>query len=318
MSVKKTAGGIAAALGTKGQKAFEAHKGDDVTYGAGGDLPAGIEGGVAQLVECKFDVYAKGDNEGEYYFYAAGVVVSPEELGGVPIVGLRTSIMEPMCDTPTRTRKDVEAHLMWVLNELRKLGVDTAGMSYNDLDGIAEALKEEKPHFRFRTWKGSKQTTGPYKDVEPRTQHEWRGLVDGDLPVASNDAAKDPVEETATEAVNGVEDLDVLAKAADDGDGDSQVRLTELAKEAGVEDDVVAEAENWAAVVAAINGGEEEEEEEWAPAKGESCSYKPPQAKKALVCEISAVFTTKKLVNLKGSDGKSYKAVTWDKLKQSP
>ena len=153
--VKKTkAGGLVAALGSAGKKAFKNHRDDDVNFGAGGDLPEGIEAGVAQLVDCKFSKYEKGDNKGQYFFYAAGIVVSPETHNGMHIVGLRTSIMEPMCDTPNRSRKTVEEHIGWDQNEMKKLGVDLSENDIEDLEAIAGELKESKPHFRFRSWKG--------------------------------------------------------------------------------------------------------------------------------------------------------------------
>lgn len=169
---------LLAKLGDRGRRAFDKHKGDETVFSGAGDLPAGIEGGIARLVDCKFDVYKKGDTEGELYFYAAGVVVSPRVHGDVRIEGLRTSIMEPLCETSGRSRETVEDHMTWILNELRKLGVETDGVEYSDLEAIVAALKEQQPYFRFRTWKGQKQTTGKYAGQEPRTQHTWNGVCD--------------------------------------------------------------------------------------------------------------------------------------------
>lgn len=178
MPQQKVKSSLLAKYGAALQKAHSAHRYDETEYSQFGDLPAGIEGGIAQLVECKFDTYKKGDLIGHYFFYAAGVVVEPKEHADIPIAGLRTSLTEPMCDTPSRGRKTVEEHYQWVLNELRKLGVDTAGMELDDLEATVTALKETAPYFRFRTWKGAKQTTGPYKDQEPRTQHSWGGACE--------------------------------------------------------------------------------------------------------------------------------------------
>ena len=148
--------GLVGKLGAKLSKAVEAHKGDETKFsGGGGDLPGGIENGIAQLVLCKFGVYEKGEFEGEYYWMAQGVVVSPKKHAGIVIEGLRTSIgPEAICDTPNKARKTTEEHVAWVLNEMRKLGVDTSELSGDDLESTAEALQELGPHFRFRTWQG--------------------------------------------------------------------------------------------------------------------------------------------------------------------
>jgi hypothetical protein len=178
--VQKSMSGLAAKIGKKWQAAHDSHKDDETEYSQFGELPAGIEGGIAQLVECKFDVFKSGDNAGEYYFLAAGVVVRPKEHSGERIEGLRTQIgPEPLCDTPNRTRAKLDDHLAWIYNELRKLGVDTASIdSIAELEGVCDTLKEEQPYFKFRTWKGKPQTEGPYAGQEPRVQHQWNGITD--------------------------------------------------------------------------------------------------------------------------------------------
>jgi len=319
--------GLAGKLGATGRKAVTAHKADQTTYGAGADLPGGIEGGIAQLTECKFDKYKSGDNTGEYYFLAAGIVKQPAESSGVPIQGLRTQIMEPVCDTPTRSRPDVDAHLEWVLNEMRKLGVDTGGAGIDDLEDMAAAIKEEQPHFRFRTWQGQKQTEGPYAGREPLVNHDWRGACeyqdDGDEQddvVDKTDGTDDDT--VATDDVpTTVDDLDSLAKAADGGDDDAQAQLANRATVLDIDHEA---HESWTSVASAIveaNGdtesGEEEDEDDGSedPQKGEVYQFKPPRARKAVECEVTAVFAGKQTCNLKNlADGKIYKAVAWDKL----
>lgn len=355
-------------LGSKLATAHEKHKNDETTFGGGGDLPEGIEGGVAQLTDCKFAQYAKGDMKGEYYFYAAGVVIEPKEVvvGGrsLRVEGLRTNIMEPLCDTPQRSRQNVEDHLGWIYNELRKLGVNTSEIGPDDLESVAEALKESKPHFRFRTWKGEASTQFP----NPRVNHEWRGVVSDYVADETSDVEDDttdePAEEveptpapktaakppskpaTATKAPGkgkptppkGKErsdsppveeptdeqsdDLDELAEQADGGDEAAQLKLSELATEAGIDDEDVSSAESFAAVVELIRaaeGGETEEEteseQEWMPAKSDIYLFQPAGSKKPIECEVMAVFPDKQTVNLKSlDDGKGYKSIGWDKL----
>ena len=175
-----------------GDKAFDAHKADETVFSSGGNLPPGIEGGVAQLVDCKFDVFKKGKTEGEYFFFASGVVKEPKQHNGVRVEGLRTSIIEPMCDTPGRSREDVDAHLEWVLNEMRKLGVNTAELDVEDLEETVADLREAKPHFRFRTWQGSATKQFP----NPRVNETWNGTCEYD-----GEDAEDDVVESSTDDV---------------------------------------------------------------------------------------------------------------------
>jgi len=317
--------GLAAKLGQRGAKAVETHREDETTYSSAGELPAGIEGGIAQLVECKFDVYKKGDNQGEYFFYAAGVVTQPAEVGGIPVEGLRTSIMEPMCETPSRTRRTVDDHVAWVLNALRRLGADTSEASLDDLEALAEGVKDVAPYFRFRTWKGQKQTTGAYARREPTTQHEWGKVVENYSPEEGGGVDDQSGEKPDNgEETDEAEDLMTLGEAADAGDEDAQARLTELAEMASIDPNDYA---MWAEVADLLAGGGNSEEEEadaesdeegekWKPARGEVYGFKPKGQKKALDCEVVLVDAKGETVNLKNlSDGKTiYKGVPWDKL----
>lgn len=201
--------GLLGKVGNAIREAHETHKADETVFSAGGDLPAGIEGGIAQLVDCKFDTYKKGDNTGQYYFYAAGVVVEPkvftDEKGNViPVEGRRTSIMEPLCETPGRTRESIEEHYAWILNELRKLGLDTSGLEADGIEDAVEALRVSGPFFNFRTWKGPKAKTGPYKDQEPRVNHVWNGVTEyhgaDDSGVADSSGDVDPESNGASKA----------------------------------------------------------------------------------------------------------------------
>jgi len=326
--------GLASRLGDAGRKAVEAHKNDEVRLPGGGELPAGIENGIAQLVECKFDVYKDGANKGKDYLYMAGICKLPTELEGLPIEGLRTSFMEPVCQTKKGdgTIVTIEDHIDNVLNAFRKLGVDTSGMGLEDLEPTAAALKEAKPTFRFRTWKGEKQTTGPWAGREPRVQHVWGqaceyqadetdDVVDTTEEAPQEETIEDPVVETQ----EGELDLASLAEAADGGDEEAMVTIKEQAEALGIDPDKIA---SWADVVEAINNAGEGETEEtteeepeadvYTPEKGDSVFYKAPGMKKGVECEVTAVFEGKQLVNLKSTAGKMYKGISWDSLKDEP
>lgn len=336
MAMQTAKSGLLAKLGTKGMAAHAAAKDKEVDFGNMGDLPEGIEGGIAQLVECKFDVVKPGkQNAGEYFFYAAGIVVAPREHAGVRIAGLRTVIMEMMCDTPTTSRKTVQDHIDWVYNELRKLGVDTAQMKFEDLEAVAAALKKNKPHFRFRTWKGAKQTTGAYANKEPRVQHNWSGVVEDYVPpddagsgVVDNTAPPDvPTEEPApVEGDPGIYDdssdvasLVEVAKNDDDPrQAEAQAKLNEMAVAAGHSDESVNLAESWDAVAEMIStppGDDAAPEPEWEPAKGDPYKIpsidpktkKPavnPKTKKPVLIEVEVltVDKAKKTVTAKNLD----------------
>lgn len=280
MAKSKVSGGLVSKLGMKARQAVEAHKNDETVISGGGDLPAGIELGIAQLATCKFGVYEKGDMKGEYFFMASGIVISPKKHEGIPVQGLRTTIgPEPICETPNRSRKTVEDHIAWVLNEMRKLGVDTSELTADDLETTAQALQETKPHFRFRTWAG--EPTKEYPN--PRTNHQWSGVVDyeeaeeeAEDEVVDNTEEEEAAEEEVEEEVEETEEEEAseeaeeevdyleLGRQADKKDTDAEAQLAEKALEVGIEQDDIDSAKNWVAVakmvIAAIEASGEEEE----------------------------------------------------------
>lgn len=323
--------GLAAKLGGKGQQAFNAHKDDETTISAGGDLPAGIENGVAKVVECKFDTYKEGDSKGEFYFRASAVVMAPVEFEGDKIEGRRTSIMEAVCDTPKATgkRRTLDDHLAWVLNEMRKMGVETSGLDYSNLEAAAAAIKEAGPFIRFRTWKGKPTEQYP----NPRVTHEWRGVAAGFVPSAdagvvdnsgepavSDDAGGGAAVETASDA-GGDEDLSALGQAAEAGDGAAMKRLTELATAAGINaDEVPTWIELGDMLAGAGGGGAGAGEEEVNPGKDEIYYFVPKDSKdgKLVEGEVTAVFEASKKVNIRNlTDKIVHKSVAWSDLKTS-
>lgn len=278
-------GGLFAKLGDKLAKAHQNHVKDETKISGGGELPGGING-IAQLIDCKFDIHKDGDNKGKYFFYAAGTVKQPTTFRDTDgnfsyVEGLRTSITEPIYDTLSRTRKNVDEHIGWIYNELAKLGVDRATLNPQTLEAVAAALKKAKPHFRFHTFKGAKATTGKYKDQEPRVAHMWDGLIDFEDtvdPAAATVDAGEVVDATPTEepAVDPAEvdqsDLEALVARAPK-DSTAQARLGEMAIATGHSPEVVAVTPTWAEVADLIRNppqeGEGESTEE-ASTEGES------------------------------------------------
>lgn len=286
------------------KKAVKAHKGDETKVNAG-DLPPNVRG-IAQLTDIGFKKYKEGPNKGKIFFSAAGSVLEPDEhKGAFTRIG-----PEKIFDTPDASGKKTKAeHVAWVLNELRKLGYNTAEMADDGLIEACNELKELKPCFKFRTW--ASRVTKEYPN--PRTNHDWSGVVeyvmdddagagvedetgDGEEEATEEEATEEEVveeaaEEEATEeggeeeASEESEDLDALGAAADGNpkkkqapDEDAQGRLTALAEEAGVD---VSKYKTWALVVAALKkaaegaGEEAEEAEEEEAAEEEAEEWKP-------------------------------------------
>lgn len=302
---RKQSGGLMAALGKQGRDALMAHRGDETVLPTGGDLPEGIDGGVAQLIECKFDQYKKGPNEGEYYFIASGIVKEPSVVGNIPVRGLRTQIMEAVCDTPNYSRETVDEHFGWILNQLRLLGANTEDVDGDSVEAVAQLLKEEQPHFRFRTWKGAATEEFP----NPRVNHVWSGACDY-VDEGEEEVVDETEEEEEIEA-----DLAELGELADGGNDDATLQLTDKAEEAGLNPDTY---DTWASLAGALEAStdEEEEEEEIVPEKEEIYNYRPPRARKDVECEVTAVFTGKKSCNLRNlvDTSLTYNQVPWSKL----
>jgi hypothetical protein len=175
-------------LGNRLAQAFEAHKTDETEYGQV-ELPPGIE--------CGFGTYKNGDMAGELFFRASGVVLKPKVFtdpqgrkhrteGQHPSIG-----PEPLCDTPKRaTRKTLDDHIGWILNELRKMGVNTAQLEWNQLEQVCAALVDpaNPTYVKFRTWRGEATPEFP----NPRTNVIFVGPAD---PSEIEDDGEDEVTE---------------------------------------------------------------------------------------------------------------------------
>lgn len=334
--------GLASKLGTAGAKAVKEHREDETRMGFV-NLPGGIKHGIAKLIDCRFSQYKTGEQEGEYFWLAAGAVLKPEVHEGVPVKGLRTQIMIPLVEAKIRSGKragetiTVDERLAEVLNEMRKLGYDTSSLEVTDLEAACEELKELEPAFRFST--RSSMYTPPKTKVNPKPEtkefinESWHGAVDFDGDITSSEVVDEteeveslPDDEAVADAEEGEElDLEALGTAADADDEEAQAALTEQAEAAGLDPN---EYELWAELAAVLSEAdtaevqEDEEEvveEEPEPAVGECWKYTPKKAnpkKTAYDFEITAVFKAKKTVNGKNLDKKSevVRSVPWSEL----
>ena len=333
MAKKTAAGSLKSKLGSRGQKSFDAVKGNETRYSSAGELPPGIEGGIAELVECKFDTYSKGDQQGEYYFRAAGIVRSPKSIivdgNTVVVEGLQTSIQESVCETPGRSRLSIEEHLDWVMNEMRKLGIETNVDDLDDLEEAAAMLKEAGPAFRFRTWRGDASEQYP----NPRTNHQWGGVKGlEDWVAEENDGVEDDEDEEVEDAPPPkkkgatkkkkkapTKELSVseLAEKADEGDTEAGAKLEELCDEKDIDH---SEYETWVETIAAElteskEYEDDEEEDVEPPTKGDVWWFKPPRKRKRVEVEITLVSSSKETCSVKDLESDViYKGIAWSNL----
>lgn len=331
MPSQTTTSVLAGKLKTKTSKTLLENRAKPPVVDAGGDLPAGINDGIAKLVKCGFQLVKEGSpNAGKPLFMAEGIIVSPDKApNGTIVKGKRTRHMEMCFDTTTQAGKTTtqEEHLDRVMNTLKCLGADCSEIqSYDQLEGLAAAVEEMGPHFSFRTWAG--KATPQYPN--PRTNETWGAIVEyTEDPTTSTGGVEDnsgvsddtaPVEDaSADEPADESEDLDALAKAADakkDSPAKEEAgqRLDAIAAEKGLDADEVGSAANWAAVVEMIRAADTQADESaddepaadeaYEPTKGDVVKVKvtdPKDKKKSKVVEGEIVLVDKKksMVTLK-------------------
>lgn len=300
-------------------KSFDTHKTDDTVIPGGGNLPDGIEQGVAQLTEINFAQYKDGENKGKLYCQIVGIVVAvgpgePNCIGqrATRMIGLHAT--KPRGKAPGKTVDDMVAAL---LNEFRLLGCDTSQLTVDDLEDAALALVQEDVHFKFRTWKGKATPAFP----NPRVTVTFMGKDANYTPGASTGEAGgvDDNSGQAGEAAAGEPSLADLGEAADNGDEEAAKKLQELGAAHGIDTD---KAENWVSAAAEIEsamggdgsgdtaGDTGEQAEPWKPAVKDVYPFKPKGARKPIDVEITQVFSS--TVSAKGvTDGKPYKGIPW-------
>lgn len=264
--------GLAAKLRANAPGAAAKHAGDDITTSGGGSLPAGLVA-IARVSSIKFGIFKEGKNAGQFFYMAAGTIVSPEFFNGIPVKGSRTQVgPEPLCDTPDSMgkRKTAEDHVAYVQNEFKKLGVDMKnGFNEEMFEPTALALTESKPYFKMHTFSiEDKPQPGQKKsDEPPRVFEAW----DGACPYTDEEGAGDHMhaaatqddstgsEEVQTQEAEGSapwesDNLDDLVKAANEDSREAKVKLTEMAKEKGHDADKIS---TWEEVAELIRAGDE-------------------------------------------------------------
>ncbi len=218
------------------------------------NLPGGISGGVARLVEMKFGIYKEGQYKGKEFFYAAGVVQEPLtalevvktwEQGDNPkgkgvvkilasrevkVFGARTSIMVPLCQLKENSRGEVSTvqdQVNRMMGYVRGVGgKNTEDIcedveSKDDLLPIFEQLKEAGPFFNFST-----RSTDPTKEYpNPRVFEEWHGGVGLEDYVAEEVEGVTETEEEGGE--EAAEETEVEGEGDDEGGGGKKTATSE-------------------------------------------------------------------------------------------
>jgi hypothetical protein len=340
-----------AKYGNRLDTAIKKHAHDETKFGLQ-RLPPGIIGGVARLVECGVFPSDNDKYKGEYYFRAAGVIISPASVAykgnSVAIEGRQTSVVEMICDTVDSNgkRKTMEEHAVVVLNELRKLGAspDSLAEGLGALESICAELKEAAPYFNFSTSEGKKTIDPKTKEPrEPMVFENWHGTrgLENYVPAATNGVddrtgaeshppTGDDPEPSETEETVDLQAL--LADATGDNVNDSQAKLEEMAIAAGKTQDEVNNAKSWEEVVGWIEGTGAEApadepdkpDEPYEPSKGDLVkievlkdSKNPKKGSKIIEVEVLTVNKKGKTVTVKNLEtGKPVMDSTGKKAKE--
>lgn len=270
-AAKKAAGGSLGLSKYNVQSVHDTHKNDEALQTNAGDLPAGIEMGIAKINDCKIGTYKQGDFTGERFFMVSAICVAvldeqgnwSSKFNGMDVKGGRTQIgPEPLCDTPqSRGKKTTfEDHWTFMSDIIKfRIGQEEAFVAMSDpdteLEPLCEAIKSGEIYIIFRTWKGEKTPEFP----NPRLQHEWKRPATQEEIDAAEGSLEDGVEEAAEptqapakkvvatktapanpptkKAVKKVaqteESLEDLATKADNGDSEAAKTLKDKAVELG-------------------------------------------------------------------------------------
>lgn len=274
MPVSKAKSSVFAKYGKGIDQMVTKHANDPTEYGPD-RLPPGINNGVAQLIECRFEVIPQGkQNAGEVQLVLAGMVIEPEYVS-LPdgrrekVAGRQTRLWVPCCTTKTQDGKVTpqEENVETAMNHFRMLGGEefTAGARTGaDLENLAALLTEQAPYFRFKT--SQSKATEQYPD--PRVWENWLGTkglgeyVPPENRVGTGSGVDEGGGEAGEPAAGGGDqagtftefgDLDSLRERAEADDEKARAELTLMARRAGHSDDDILAAPDWASVVEMIN-----------------------------------------------------------------
>lgn len=281
---------------------FLNHKDDEVTFGSGSDLPAGINGGIAQLIEMKIDEHKDGDNKGKLFLYIAGTVKVPYDVNGVKVQGLRAMKTYKLYANNQVTKDQaIQKALNAIKQFLGDPGEVFKGVSkFSQIIPIMEAIKADAPHFRFRTYSFTPPAPPGGEAPDPMVVTEFRGLTEFDDSATGNGEVIDKTTGTPSdngEAQGSEEDWDAVLASANDNDGEAQTKLQDTCKTMGMLDKDVEDAASWEDLVAYIksggtDGGGEGGAEAWQPAVNDEVVVKLTGMKSAQKLKIVKILKT--------------------------
>lgn len=186
-------------LGPKARAFVDGRKDAEPELAGGGDLPAGIENGVAQVILCTFGKVQEGKKSaGGLFFQAQAIVKLPKDVGGVPIAGRRTRLYKIIASAQQLAKGEYdEKALAWAQDQIKMLagkGASPAMFVIDRLEATAAIIQKAKPHTLFRTWKGSKSDVrlvdGKWWLCNLNDDGSVKATVAGKGPYASDQAAK--------------------------------------------------------------------------------------------------------------------------------
>lgn len=146
----------------------------------GGEVPAGVRNGIAQITSVKIDRYKTGATQGKPYGMISCRVVFPDQApDGTPILDLPVRFGPyPLCDTGTGDRfvsaADNLGEFQMALKAL--LGKSATPDAVNGSAALQRTiayLNTSKFHTRFRSWAFGKET------IEQLPNSKWAVHVDG-------------------------------------------------------------------------------------------------------------------------------------------
>lgn len=190
-------------------------------------------------------------------------------------------------------------------------------------DSDSDEVEEEDDEEEAPKSKGKSQ---PVKRKQAKPSYEEEAEEEEEESEEEEDEESEEAEEEEEGEEDDYEDLDALAKSADRDDRKAQLALVKIAKGYDIDEE---DYPSWSEVVDAIKearktvsdeeeeeeGEEEEETEEVSFEKGDIVFYKPKGKRKAVECEVTAVFEKKQTCNLRNADdGTLYKPVPWSEI----
>lgn len=272
-----------------GARQWKQSRGKEANVAGGQQLPGGIVGGVALLVNKE---WRETERDKTPFLMLQFAVAEPEEHEGV-----KQTLTYFFADSKYRSIQDTTDRLS---SDIQLMGTDTGDMGLEELDEVLDELVEQQAAIKFNTRAGKTDdgkawfkfdVAGVAEDFEPADEDE----PEPDEDDSDEDYEEDDSDGEYEDEEDESDDADYEEDESEDGD-EEDYEEEDYEEESKDEED-------------------ESDEGEWSPERGEVYGFKPKGAKRSYECEITTVNNTKETVTLKRlSDGKRFSNVPWDKL----